>query len=159
MSACDSHFHVFGPEERYPYSSDLRYTPPNAPLEDYLEHARELKVILERRVRRRVAQVRGIRISLLGAEDVKMAIAGAHSIWMPASFTSFTKASASARKYCVNSPGEALATRSIPRSAYFFFISGLASAFATAACRRSSTSRGVAAGATIPFHVTSSKPA
>ena len=42
MSACDSHFHVFGPEERYPYSSDLRYSPPHAPLEDYLEHAREL---------------------------------------------------------------------------------------------------------------------
>ena len=42
MSACDTHFHVFGPEERYPYSSDLRYTPPSAPLEDYLGHAREL---------------------------------------------------------------------------------------------------------------------
>jgi predicted TIM-barrel fold metal-dependent hydrolase len=44
MSACDAHFHVFGPEERYPYSSDLRYTPPSAPLEDYLEHARELGI-------------------------------------------------------------------------------------------------------------------
>ena len=44
MSACDTHFHVFGPEERYPYSSDLRYNPPNAPLEDYLEHARELGI-------------------------------------------------------------------------------------------------------------------
>jgi 2-pyrone-4,6-dicarboxylate lactonase len=44
MSACDSHFHVFGPEDRYPYSSDLRYNPPNAPLEDYLEHARELGI-------------------------------------------------------------------------------------------------------------------
>jgi predicted TIM-barrel fold metal-dependent hydrolase len=44
MSACDTHFHVFGPEERYPYSSDLRYTPPSAPLEDYLEHARELGI-------------------------------------------------------------------------------------------------------------------
>src|ERR671915_338051 len=42
MSACDGHFHVFGPEERYPYSSDLRYSPPHAPLEDYLEHARAL---------------------------------------------------------------------------------------------------------------------
>jgi 2-pyrone-4,6-dicarboxylate lactonase len=40
--SCDSHFHVFGPEERYPYSSDLRYSPPYAPLEDYLEHARAL---------------------------------------------------------------------------------------------------------------------
>src|ERR1041385_846492 len=44
MKACDSHFHVFGPEERYPYSSDLRYAPPSAPLEDYLEHARELGI-------------------------------------------------------------------------------------------------------------------
>ena len=44
MNACDTHFHVFGAEERYPYSSDLRYTPPNAPLEDYLEHARELGI-------------------------------------------------------------------------------------------------------------------
>ena len=38
MQACDAHFHVFGPEERYPYSSELRYAPPSAPLEDYLEH-------------------------------------------------------------------------------------------------------------------------
>jgi predicted TIM-barrel fold metal-dependent hydrolase len=44
MSACDSHFHVFGSEQRYPYSTDLRYTPPSAPLEDYLEHARELGI-------------------------------------------------------------------------------------------------------------------
>jgi predicted TIM-barrel fold metal-dependent hydrolase len=44
MSACDTHFHVFGPEERYPYASDLRYSPPAAPLEDYLEHARELGI-------------------------------------------------------------------------------------------------------------------
>src|SRR5438093_1417428 len=40
MSACDSHFHVFGPEERYPYSTELRYRPPHAPLEAYLAHAR-----------------------------------------------------------------------------------------------------------------------
>jgi predicted TIM-barrel fold metal-dependent hydrolase len=41
---CDSHFHVFGPEERYPHSTDLRYRPPHAPLEDYLAHARELGI-------------------------------------------------------------------------------------------------------------------
>ena len=29
---CDAHFHVFGPPERYPYGTDLRYTPPLAPL-------------------------------------------------------------------------------------------------------------------------------
>jgi 2-pyrone-4,6-dicarboxylate lactonase len=44
VKACDTHFHVFGPEERYPYASDLRYSPPAAPLEDYLEHARELGI-------------------------------------------------------------------------------------------------------------------
>jgi predicted TIM-barrel fold metal-dependent hydrolase len=44
VSACDAHFHVFGPEERYAYSSDLRYQPPHAPLEDYLSHAAELGI-------------------------------------------------------------------------------------------------------------------
>lgn len=38
--ACDSHFHVFGPAEHYPYGTDLRYKPPLAPLEDYLVLAR-----------------------------------------------------------------------------------------------------------------------
>jgi 2-pyrone-4,6-dicarboxylate lactonase len=32
----DSHFHVFG--EGYPYSDDLRYKPPRAPLSDYFAH-------------------------------------------------------------------------------------------------------------------------
>ncbi|MGH8641722.1 MAG: amidohydrolase family protein [Burkholderiales bacterium] len=40
--SCDSHFHVFGPAERYSYGADLRYKPPLAPLEDYLELARHL---------------------------------------------------------------------------------------------------------------------
>jgi len=41
--ACDAHFHVFGPVERYPYdASDLRYAPPHAPLEAYLQGARRL---------------------------------------------------------------------------------------------------------------------
>jgi predicted TIM-barrel fold metal-dependent hydrolase len=44
MIRCDSHFHVFGPEERYPYSTELRYRPPQAPLEDYLQHAAELGI-------------------------------------------------------------------------------------------------------------------
>lgn len=42
--SCDSHFHVFGPAERYPYGSDLRYRPPLAPLEDYLELAGHLGI-------------------------------------------------------------------------------------------------------------------
>jgi len=41
--ACDAHFHVFGPAERYPYdASDLRYRPPLAPLDSYLRTARRL---------------------------------------------------------------------------------------------------------------------
>jgi predicted TIM-barrel fold metal-dependent hydrolase len=40
--ACDAHFHVFGPPERYAYGSDLRYQPPHAPLDDYLALAARL---------------------------------------------------------------------------------------------------------------------
>jgi len=40
--ACDAHFHVFGPADRYPYGTDLRYQPPYAPLEAYLALARRL---------------------------------------------------------------------------------------------------------------------
>jgi 2-pyrone-4,6-dicarboxylate lactonase len=36
---CDSHFHVFG--EGYPYSADLRYKPPHAPLADYFAHVKK----------------------------------------------------------------------------------------------------------------------
>ena len=42
--SCDSHFHVFGPAGRYPYGPDIRYKPPLAPLEDYLELARHLGI-------------------------------------------------------------------------------------------------------------------
>lgn len=38
-AACDSHFHVFGPRDRYPVGPDLRYEPPVATLSDYLAHA------------------------------------------------------------------------------------------------------------------------
>jgi predicted TIM-barrel fold metal-dependent hydrolase len=41
---CDSHFHVFGPAERYPYGADLRYKPPLAPLDDYLSLAKKLGI-------------------------------------------------------------------------------------------------------------------
>ena len=41
--ACDAHFHVFGPADKYPARDPkLRYKPPFAPLEDYLAHARAL---------------------------------------------------------------------------------------------------------------------
>jgi predicted TIM-barrel fold metal-dependent hydrolase len=42
--ACDTHFHVFGPADRYPYGTDLRYAPPQAPLEDYLQLAGQLGI-------------------------------------------------------------------------------------------------------------------
>ena len=35
-NACDTHAHVFGPAARFPYADDRSYTPPDAPLENYL---------------------------------------------------------------------------------------------------------------------------
>jgi len=34
--SCDSHFHIFGPTSRFPYSPERAYTPPEAPLEKLL---------------------------------------------------------------------------------------------------------------------------
>src|SRR5688572_33231999 len=34
--AWDTHAHVFGPSDRFPYGPDRSYTPPDAPLEKYL---------------------------------------------------------------------------------------------------------------------------
>jgi predicted TIM-barrel fold metal-dependent hydrolase len=34
--ACDTHAHVFGPADQFPYGPDRSYTPPDAPLEKYL---------------------------------------------------------------------------------------------------------------------------
>ena len=42
--SCDSHFHVFGAAERYPYGKELRYVPPQAPLDEYLALARHLGI-------------------------------------------------------------------------------------------------------------------
>ena len=42
--SCDSHFHLFGPAERYPYGTEIRYAPPHAPLDEYLVLARHLGV-------------------------------------------------------------------------------------------------------------------
>lgn len=35
--ACDCHNHVFGPADRFPYVADRQYTPPDAPLEKFLD--------------------------------------------------------------------------------------------------------------------------
>src|SRR5207302_3014725 len=41
--ACDAHFHVFGPAEKYPHTAtDLRYPPPLAPLDAFLKVARRI---------------------------------------------------------------------------------------------------------------------
>ncbi len=42
--SCDAHFHVFGKAGQYPYIQDLRYAPPEAPLQDYLALARHLGI-------------------------------------------------------------------------------------------------------------------
>ena len=42
QGGCDAHFHVFGPPERYPYGTELRYAPPLAPLADVLALAGKL---------------------------------------------------------------------------------------------------------------------
>ena len=34
-NACDTHCHVFGPVDRFPYASGRKYTPPKSTLEDY----------------------------------------------------------------------------------------------------------------------------
>jgi 2-pyrone-4,6-dicarboxylate lactonase len=44
-NACDSHFHVFGVPEKYPYGSDIRYKPPYEPIERYLKLARRLGLV------------------------------------------------------------------------------------------------------------------
>jgi predicted TIM-barrel fold metal-dependent hydrolase len=43
--ACDAHFHIFGPAEKYRHvTDDLRYAPPYAPLDGYMPLARRLGV-------------------------------------------------------------------------------------------------------------------
>lgn len=33
--ACDTHFHIFGPPDKFPFAETRRYTPPGAPFEHY----------------------------------------------------------------------------------------------------------------------------
>lgn len=40
--ACDTHFHVFGPPEVFPYVASRLYTPPAAPVEHYLAMAKTI---------------------------------------------------------------------------------------------------------------------
>ena len=34
-NACDTHFHIFGPPNRFPFAETRRYNPPGAPIEHY----------------------------------------------------------------------------------------------------------------------------
>lgn len=36
-NACDAHCHVFGPADRFPYSPDRSYTPPDSGIDDFME--------------------------------------------------------------------------------------------------------------------------
>ena len=38
-NSCDTHFHIFGPPEQFPFAPTRQYTPPAAPLEHYLHVA------------------------------------------------------------------------------------------------------------------------
>ena len=40
--ACDAHFHIFGPADRFPYAASRSYTPEDAPLESLLDLHRTL---------------------------------------------------------------------------------------------------------------------
>jgi len=42
--ACDCHVHILGPESRYPYKAERRYTPPDATVDDYVALARRLGI-------------------------------------------------------------------------------------------------------------------
>src|SRR5688572_646944 len=42
--ACDTHFHVFGPLDKYPVASRARYEPPYAPLDEYVKLANRLGI-------------------------------------------------------------------------------------------------------------------
>lgn len=35
-NSCDTHFHIFGPPDKFPFAETRQYTPPAAPLEHYL---------------------------------------------------------------------------------------------------------------------------
>jgi len=78
-NGCDTHAHVFGPAEVFPYAEDRSYTPPDAPLEKYLAmldtigfargvlvqgsaHGRDNSAMLDA-LRREPARLRGVAVA------------------------------------------------------------------------------------------------
>ena len=68
-NACDTHAHVFGPADRFPYARDCSYTPPDAPLEKYLgmlvqgsAHGRDNSAMLDA-LKRRPRRLRGVAVA------------------------------------------------------------------------------------------------
>jgi predicted TIM-barrel fold metal-dependent hydrolase len=78
-NACDTHAHVFGPADRFPYADDRSYTPPDAPLAKYLSmldtigfargvlvqgsaHGRDNSVMLDA-LGRQPARLRGVAVA------------------------------------------------------------------------------------------------
>jgi 2-pyrone-4,6-dicarboxylate lactonase len=43
-AVCDTHVHIFGPSQRFPFVADRRYTPPDALIDDYLRLAGSLGI-------------------------------------------------------------------------------------------------------------------
>ena len=68
--ACDAHFHLFGPPERYPYCDDPPYTPPPVSVDDY----RRMLGVLG--IERAVIVHTGISRSYQGALDALRASGG-----------------------------------------------------------------------------------
>ena len=97
--ACDTHAHVFGPSDRFPYADDRSYTPPDAPLEKYLDmldtigfargvlvqgsaHGRDNSAMLDA-LRREPACLRGVAVAdaeVSPSESLRVNITGAGSV-------------------------------------------------------------------------------
>jgi predicted TIM-barrel fold metal-dependent hydrolase len=86
--ACDTHAHVFGPADRFPYADDRSYTPPDAPLAKYLAmldtigfargvlvqgsaHGRDNSAMLDA-LRRQPARLRGVAVADTGVSPADL---------------------------------------------------------------------------------------
>ena len=87
-NACDTHAHVFGPADHFPYAEDRSYTPPDAPLEKYLgmldavgftrgvlvqgsAHGRDNSAMLDA-LRRQPKRLRGVAVADAGVSSADL---------------------------------------------------------------------------------------